>query len=420
MHDELLPGERMRFHAVWARALEGRDDPGGRRADRSVLIAAHWMAAHDSGRAFTASITAMRDSSSSLAHSAAAQMGERALELWDAVADAQALSGMTHTELLRRTAGSWRQAGEPQRSRAMVELALEEVGDGDRVERARLLRDKAATLHNDGAGTSVPVLEMAIRELGDADEPELRAGLQAELAAQYLLSGRVDDALVVSAEAMASVPENARRIRSVATNIHALGLTVTGHVEEGLAEFARAKTAAGDNPDGLLRYFVNYSDVLQLLGRFSDSLAVAEEGLEMARAEGLERTSGAIMTVNLVDPLFALGEWDRADELIDRALSLDPPPVFRLHLRRAQVRSLSWRGDPAGARPPPARGDAGQVLQQAGAQPDPPVGGGEPLVELGRGHDVRSVHPADGQHCRVRVALGRVSTHELPLLDHGR
>ena len=71
--------------------------------------------------------------------------------------------------------------------------------------------------------------------------------------------------------------------------------------------------------------------------------------------------------------------------------------------------------EPDVVRPPAALGDPGEVGQQTGAQPDPTVRRGEPLVELAGGHDVRSVDPADGQHRRVRVALGRITTHQLPL-----
>jgi DNA-binding CsgD family transcriptional regulator len=63
----------------------------------------------------------------------------------------------------------------------------------------------------------------------------------------------------------------------------------------------------------------------------------------------VERTSGAILTVNTVDPLFALGRWREAEDLIDRSLELNPPAVFLAYLRRAKVRSRLWSGDPRGA-----------------------------------------------------------------------
>ncbi len=116
-----------------------------------------------------------------------------------------------------------------------------------------------------------------------------------------------------------------------------------------MADFERARVEAGDDRDALLRYYVNMSDTLHLLGRFDDSLDVANQGFELARSAGVERTSGAILVVNTVDPLFALGEWDRADALIESSLELNPPTVFRIYLRRAKMRSTLWRGDPRGA-----------------------------------------------------------------------
>ncbi|TPW98736.1 hypothetical protein FJ656_33435 [Schumannella luteola] len=78
-------------------------------------------------------------------------------------------------------------------------------------------------------------------------------------------------------------------------------------------------------------------------------MRVALAGIRIAEASGVARTSGAILALNTVDPLFALGEWDRADALIEDSLDLDPPVVFRVYLRRARIRSVLWRGDPARA-----------------------------------------------------------------------
>jgi DNA-binding CsgD family transcriptional regulator len=127
------------------------------------------------------------------------------------------------------------------------------------------------------------------------------------------------------------------------THIHA------GRIEQGMSDYVLAKEVAGDDRDALLRYYVNTSDTLHLLGRFDDSIARASAGLDLAREAGVERTSGAILAVNTVDPLFALGRWAEAAELIDRSLDLHPPAVFLVYLRRTKVRSTLWGGDPQGA-----------------------------------------------------------------------
>jgi DNA-binding CsgD family transcriptional regulator/tetratricopeptide (TPR) repeat protein len=94
---------------------------------------------------------------------------------------------------------------------------------------------------------------------------------------------------------------------------------------------------------------VNASDLHYLIGNHREAVRLAEEGLARAREQGVERSSGVILASNAVDPLFALGEWERADELIDRALALDAPTPFNVYVLRARIWALLWRGDTAGA-----------------------------------------------------------------------
>src|SRR5690606_31153083 len=182
------------------------------------------------------------------------------------------------------------------------------------------------------------------------EEPALRAGLLAEAASKFMVSGMSDQAIEAATEAIRLAPPDASRTRSIAANIRAGTLVHLGRIDEGMVDYALALREAGDDRDPLLRYHVNYSDSLHLLGRHAESMQVALDGIRIAEASGVARTSGAILALNTVDPLFALGEWDRADALIEDSLDLDPPVVFRVYLRRARMRSVLWRGDPAGAR----------------------------------------------------------------------
>jgi DNA-binding CsgD family transcriptional regulator/tetratricopeptide (TPR) repeat protein len=346
---ELLPGESTRLHVRFAEALTRRQElqkAGPGRIGRAVLISHQWMEGHDVERAFATSIDAMALSITGFAYASAAQMGERALELWDRVPDAAAMAGMDHVDLLAKTAHSWRNAGEPQRSLAMIETALAEVDNSDGIALSRLLRDKATVLSVEGRVESVAVFEAALDALAPDQEPMLRANILAELAAQYMISDRPEEAIVRATSALEIAPADAPRSASIAANIRGGTLIALGRIDEGLADFARSRQfAEGDTP-AQLRFFVNYSDTLHLLARYEESLAVASEGLALAREAGVERSSGAILAVNTVDPMFALGRWDEADDLIDASLDLEPPMVFRLYLRRAKLRSTLWRGDP--------------------------------------------------------------------------
>ena len=347
--EELLPGESARVHTGYARALETRAASTTQAAAVAVLISYHWMEAHALDEAFRSSLEGMRLSRAAFAYASAAQLGERALQLWDRVPDPGGVAGFTHVDLLDHTALSWRNAGEGARALATIDLALAEADADDPETIARLLRNKGLMLTADARPDAVAVFERARSVLPDDGDPMLRANILAELAAQYMITGRIDEALSAASRALEEAPPEAGRTRSIAANIRGGTLAHEGRIEEGLADFERARVEAGDDRDALLRYYVNMSDTLQLLGRFEASLDIAAQGFELARSAGVERTSGAILAVNNVDPLFALGEWDRADELIDSSLELNPPAVFRVYLRRAKMRSTLWRGDPRAA-----------------------------------------------------------------------
>ena len=127
--DDLLPGERARFHARYAEAYEAAAAAGTRRL--AAEISYHWLGAHDAVRAFPATMQAMREARAAAAYATAAQLGERALGLWDVVPDPEAAAGMAKLELMGRTASHLRNAGEGERSLALIKAALAECPRDD-------------------------------------------------------------------------------------------------------------------------------------------------------------------------------------------------------------------------------------------------------------------------------------------------
>ncbi|MFD4422360.1 AAA family ATPase [Agromyces sp. NPDC058484] len=344
--DDLLPGERARFHARYAEAYEAAAAAGARRL--AAEISFHWLGAHDAARAFPATMQAMREARAAAAYATAAQLGERALGLWDVVPDPAAAAGMSKLELMGRTASHLRNAGEGERSLALVKAALAECPRDD-PNYPRLLRDKALYLANVGKGGSVAVLEQALEALdarGETGPSELRATTLTALAGRLMIDGRLDDAVETAGRALEVATEiGSARYASIATNISGISRADRGEVDEGLALLERARELADGDGAALLRYWVNASDQHYLVGNFHEAVRLAEEGLAQARAQGVERSSGVILASNAVDALFALGEWERAEELIDRALALDPPTTFTVYLQRARIWALLWRGE---------------------------------------------------------------------------
>lgn len=351
IHADLLPGERSRFHRRFAEALEA----GAQRS--ATQLSTHWLAAHDLRRAFVASLEAMEEARRSYAYATAAAMGDRALELWDSVPDAEELGRQTlgitsRTELLSRTASALRNAGDNERALAMVNVALESVGHLVPARHARLLRDKAQYVMNLNRQGAIELLQSALELVPAGSLPPgdgLRAQLLTELAARYMLAARFDEAVALTARAIDEADPDAEALRSVAHNIRGSSLVAAGAIDRGLAELDEAGRLAGHDPGAALRYAVNASDAMNTLGRFGEAVRLAEAGVGEARARGVERTSGVILSSNTVEPLLALGELDRAEAMLDPALALDPPPSLRAHLQRMKLWITIWRGDLATA-----------------------------------------------------------------------
>ncbi|WP_162606113.1 ATP-binding protein, partial [Jiangella aurantiaca] len=142
VHDDLLPGEHARLHALYAATLERRLESGaGPRRAVTAEAAHHWFCAHEHEKSFAASLRAAAEARSLAAYDEAQRNFERALELWDQVPGAAEKAGFDHVELLARTASAANNAGEVDRARALVEAALTEArAAGDAVEPSRLAR----------------------------------------------------------------------------------------------------------------------------------------------------------------------------------------------------------------------------------------------------------------------------------------
>ncbi|WP_353814006.1 helix-turn-helix transcriptional regulator [Agromyces sp. SYSU T00266] len=346
---ELLPGERARHHATYARVLaEGPARPGV-----SVEVSTHWLAARRFPEAFDAAVTAMQEASATYALTTAAAMGERCLELWDLVDEPERRAGVDHAGMAGRTARAHRRAGDMERSVALSDLRISLADPEDPVELADLLFEKALGMGLMGMPGAADVLIEALDLVADRDDPRalaVRARVRSELAARRMLAGdlreAIDQGMLAVADGLAA-GEDGRRAASIAANIAATTLADLDdagpeEVARSLELFERAREYAGDDWDARVRLAINRSDTLIKLGRYRDALEVAREALDEARRRGEEGNVGAILATNAIEPLIALGDWDRAQTLIDRALRYETPLVFRLGLEDLKLVPLIW------------------------------------------------------------------------------
>src|SRR6266516_6037019 len=145
VYSDLLPGERTRLPATYARLLVGDGDggfgghgpaagssaagaQGGRGAprwdNRAAELAYHALASHDLPGALAALVRAAAAAMAISAPAEAARHLEQAYELWDQVPDAAAVAGMDWVELVLRAAEAANLSGE---FRHAIRLAQEAV-----------------------------------------------------------------------------------------------------------------------------------------------------------------------------------------------------------------------------------------------------------------------------------------------------
>jgi DNA-binding CsgD family transcriptional regulator/tetratricopeptide (TPR) repeat protein len=345
VHADLLPGEHARLHARYAEALEKFARP-----EQAGEIAHHWGSAHEADKAFEWSLRAADHSRSIYAWTEQLAHLERALDLWDQVSSPEERAGFDRAELLTRTSRAAANVGLPDRSIALLDAALAELGpdaDAARVAHLRVKRavqcdsaqmDPFADLHA-AAGLAAP---------GSAD---LAAALTAE-AALLMLEARLEPALLVAQRALATAEQcGDQRQLSGAHNTLGCILMQLGRTNEGKSHMDSARDIAigQDAPPEIFRYYGNYSDMLIGSGRYDEAITLAREGRQVATRRGLSRTMGAFLAGNEAEAGVLAGRWDEALATIDEALRLDPPGATRGHLSTLRAILQVRRGDVSGA-----------------------------------------------------------------------
>ncbi len=351
VHDELLPGERAALHRAFAEHLQGLADADPRR-DLHAALAHHWQLAHDRRRALVAATAAMWSAKARYAFSTAARFGRLVLELWDQVDDAEDAAGIDRITLMLRIGSILRNAGDSERALTVVDGALTEAGttEIDPALQVRLLRDKAMYLVNLGRPGAAELLAEALDIMdGRVHDDKLSAIVLCQYAGRQMVAGHIADAIDAASRAWdCAVRAGVEEQMSVARNLRGTSRAHRGDLDGAFADYAAAREHAR-TPAALLRYQVNYSDMLAMLGRYREAVTVAEEGSAQARGMGIERTSGSLMIQNTVEALLELGEIDRVDALLARDLELRTFPVFRMYTTTSRVRALAWHGGHARA-----------------------------------------------------------------------
>jgi DNA-binding CsgD family transcriptional regulator/tetratricopeptide (TPR) repeat protein len=350
---DLLPGERARLHAAFARALAGLPElANASPAVATAELAAHWDAAGEPTQALPARVQAGLAADHAHAFAEAGRHYQRALELWERVPEPGQTAGLDLVDLLTRAADAVAFSGAAQRSVELVEDALGRVDvDADPARAAELLAclgDRRVAADEAGA---MAAFERAERLMTGAPPSAEHARVLSRHARALTLRLENRKAVPYCEEAIAV----ARAVGAKAEEAHALttlGLCLKdlGELDRSIALHLEARRIAEQVGDAetIVRTYVNLSHALELAGRDRDALDDARAGYQRARELGQERAMGSYVANNLAFSLLNSGHWAECEQLTAEPLAGDSWDASFLHEIRSAL--FTRRGDFAAAR----------------------------------------------------------------------
>jgi ATP/maltotriose-dependent transcriptional regulator MalT len=350
LHEDVLPGKHARLHTRYAEVLENRPELVG-DGSAAVAIAHHWYAAHEHERAFAAYIRAADDTARAYAHAETLRLLERALELWHRMPDPEATAGSSRARLLQRAARAAEDAGEMERSLALAKEGLAEPGVDDLEVYGALLYQRVHMLKSLGRPAALDAAKEALAKIPESPPTAARALLLNQVAAAHMLDGRFDAAIPVARQAVEVAQASGdREVEMRAYNVLGPSYVHNDEIEAGFAAFEKSRQLAQADPRLTVGYHINYSDSLNLLGRYAEAVGLARSGIAQAAEIGMARNTGAMLAGNAAEPLISLGQWAEAGRLIKDAIDLDPPPRHMWHLLTLYALLKLLKGDLESAR----------------------------------------------------------------------
>lgn len=344
LHDDLLPGELIRLHRAYAKTLEEHPELMSASV-RAVELAHHWYAARDNSAAFRWSVQAAR--LQRYGYAEALRHYQRALELWEVAQEPETVAGPL-PEFLDEASEAANDSGDVDRSLAMINEALRVAGpDADPEVTALRLARKARRMLTLVQPGVLELVDQAVA-LVPTDRPTrfLARLLDYRASTQLLLD---KPASVASARAAIETARAVgdRDIESSARNTLGCALATLGiDPDEGLEQLRLAGEFAVQDQTRI-RYYINLSDTLNLLGRHREAVEAALAGRRLAADVGRERHIGVMMASNAAEALIAQGDWAAARELIAGVVYVNPAASHWIQHRRLLATVTLWMDDDA-------------------------------------------------------------------------
>jgi DNA-binding CsgD family transcriptional regulator/tetratricopeptide (TPR) repeat protein len=351
---DLLPGERARLHAAYARTLTQRPElVGTSPAMLAAELAVHWDAAGEALQALLARVQAGRAAERSHAFPEATRHYQRALELWDLISESDRPVGFDPVDLLARAAKAAAFTGAVERAVGLVEDAVGWVDPDAKPVRAAVLLAQLGD-HRRVAGDEAGALaafQRAERLLVGAPPSAEGAGVLATHAYALLVSLRSEEAVPRCEEAIAVAQAvSARAEEAKALRVLAGCMADLGDADRSITLSLEARRIAEEigDTETIIGTYVNLTWTLGLAGRERDACQDGQQGYLRARELGLERATGSYVANNLAFSLLDTGRWTECERLTRELLAGDRWGAFSLHGVRCAL--LTRRGDFPAAR----------------------------------------------------------------------
>lgn len=314
VYADLLPGERVRLHTAYADLVRAMGE-----AKHAEALAYHSLHSNDLPGALAASVKAADYAMQVRALGAELRHVEQALELWDAVPDPEAITGVDELTLHRKAAYVATAAGHPERGLAYGRAALDLADQrDDPVLRADVRRQLADVLFTNGRWQEADEIVTEAWRLIEHQPPSReRAWVLAMMARrdnnkdpEMLRS--FGEAAIADAEASGSAGAEADALITLAYSEMRANRPQQA---DKLLKKAIERAAAAGAFDVELRARFNLSTNNYDLGRLDVAAASTNEGVRRAGDLGLAWSRyGRALRWMQVMAHYARGAWDTAAE----------------------------------------------------------------------------------------------------------
>jgi DNA-binding CsgD family transcriptional regulator len=327
VYGDLLPGERIRLHATYARLLSGGSD-GADPPGPAAELAYHCLASHDLPGALAALVRAAADAGAVSAPAESFRHLTQAIEIWDRVPDAGTVAGIDRVDLLLRAAEAANQSGEFRQAVGLARTAVDAIDVSSDPLRAGLAHERLGHYVGDAEvelGWEQVEREMlaacrrAVELVPEQPPTALRARVAAGLARALAIADQGDEARRWAEQALAV----ARAAGSPEDESHALITLGVMELRRDAVESARSllrdgrsRAATCRNRPLELRALMNLGTLEMDVGNLAAACATLDEAADLADDAGLRWSAfGLSSRVLRGIAYYAAGDWDEAERI---------------------------------------------------------------------------------------------------------